>query len=260
MRAILRSTLRPNERLVALAYAEQAGKWTRAALTYDELSRRTGIAGRATISASLKGLVVAGWLDPVSPSRQHSSVIYELVILSSSVAEPLDNGQQFSNGTPEDASSSGAEPSAVQNPNSSTTEEPKSSSSGDDLMISDAAFIEQLQARHDVTWPTTEIQNVSARLRNALGGDRARARAFLTYLAENRIIKKSLAGYFSVIHNDDEVRAKVSAALDKKPGLPPIPHCGQCNETTRRLEDTDGADLGACPRCHWSIRLVEGAA
>ncbi len=40
----------------------------------------------------------------------------------------------------------------------------------------------------------------------------------------------------------------------------PRPACGHCSPT-RRLEDPDdGADLGPCPRCHWSLPAQEAVA
>lgn len=73
-------TLRPNERLVAYAFARYAGSTDVAWCSWDELRRRTGIRSRDAINRALGGLLNAGWLVEVEHSRQHYSARYRLAI------------------------------------------------------------------------------------------------------------------------------------------------------------------------------------
>lgn len=41
---------------------------------------------------------------------------------------------------------------------------------------------------------------------------------------------------------------------------PKPPWCGSCHESTRRLEDLDGNDLGPCQVCHWSVGVSPPAS
>lgn len=77
--------LRPNEILVALAYADHAGdpenpsndiSW----VVWRRLSQRTGIRSKDGLSRALKGLVDAGWLELAEEKRQHRSPRYRLLI------------------------------------------------------------------------------------------------------------------------------------------------------------------------------------
>lgn len=74
------NALRPNEVLVALAYAEYAGKEDVSWVAWTTLSDMTGIRSKTTISAAVKGLVEAGWLEQIEPARQHRSPRYRLTI------------------------------------------------------------------------------------------------------------------------------------------------------------------------------------
>ena len=78
------NALRPNETLVALAYAKYAGSkdnpenvsW----VTWVTLSEMTGIRSKDALNRAVKGLVAAGWLDPIEQRRQHRAPRYRLVI------------------------------------------------------------------------------------------------------------------------------------------------------------------------------------
>lgn len=72
--------LKPNERVVAYAYARYAGRRDVSWCSWDELRRRTGIRSRDAISRALAGLIGAGWLTEVSKARQHYSARYRLTI------------------------------------------------------------------------------------------------------------------------------------------------------------------------------------
>ncbi len=79
------NALRPNEVLVALAYARYAGSrdnprgdvsW----VPWPRLSTMTGIRSRDALSRALKGLVAAGWMTQIEPARQHRAPRYQLTI------------------------------------------------------------------------------------------------------------------------------------------------------------------------------------
>lgn len=73
-------SLKPNERLVALVYADHARDGDVAWVTWDRLSQRTGIRSKTALSNATKGLVEAGWLKCVEKRRQHRSPRYQLLI------------------------------------------------------------------------------------------------------------------------------------------------------------------------------------
>ena len=74
------NALRPNEKLVALAYAEYAGQEDVSWVTWTTLSDMTGMRSKVTLSAATKGLVDAGWMTMIEPARQHRSPRYKLTI------------------------------------------------------------------------------------------------------------------------------------------------------------------------------------
>lgn len=74
------NALRPNEILVALAYAEYAGKDDVSWVNWTTLSDMTGIRSKTTISNAVKALVDAGWMEQKEPARQHRSPRYRLTI------------------------------------------------------------------------------------------------------------------------------------------------------------------------------------
>jgi hypothetical protein len=77
--------LRPNEKLVALVYADHAGDKEKpdndiAWVTWPRLSQWTGIRSKDGINRALRGLEAAGWLVEIEKRRQHRSARYRLVI------------------------------------------------------------------------------------------------------------------------------------------------------------------------------------
>lgn len=74
------NALRPNEILVALAYAEYAGQDDVSWVTWTTLSDMTGIRSKTAISRAIKGLVDSGWMSMKEPPRQHRAPLYHLTI------------------------------------------------------------------------------------------------------------------------------------------------------------------------------------
>lgn len=84
------NALRPNEVLVALAYAKYAGAkdpttGTRADddvawVDWSTLSDMTGIRSKTGLSRATKALIDAGWMTRVAAHRQHRSPRYRLTI------------------------------------------------------------------------------------------------------------------------------------------------------------------------------------
>lgn len=72
------ASLKPNERVVAYAYARYAGASDRTWCSWNELKKRTGIKSWDTISKAITGLVNGGWLVETEKARQHQSTIYRL--------------------------------------------------------------------------------------------------------------------------------------------------------------------------------------
>lgn len=72
-------TIRPNERVVAMAYARFAGSRDLTWCTWEELKRRTGLRSNDAINRAIKGLLDGGWLVEVEPARQHYSARYRLI-------------------------------------------------------------------------------------------------------------------------------------------------------------------------------------
>lgn len=82
------NALRPNEILIALAYAKYAGakdngnrapedvSW----VAWEHLSTMTGIRSRDGISRATRGLIDAGWMTQIEPPRQHRAPRYRLTI------------------------------------------------------------------------------------------------------------------------------------------------------------------------------------
>lgn len=90
-----KSSLKPLQRLIALAYADHARDGEVAWVTYNRLEQRTGLS-RDAVARHLGALVEAGWLVLVSPASQHRSARYRLVIPSAqqSVAQTAESVQQ----------------------------------------------------------------------------------------------------------------------------------------------------------------------
>jgi hypothetical protein len=100
-REVWASSLRPNQRLVALAYADHAADQDHAWVTYPRLMERTGLS-RDAVSRALEGLRVAGWLAVKEPARQQRSARYWLrVPAQPSVSRTADDAQEFASRTPE---------------------------------------------------------------------------------------------------------------------------------------------------------------
>jgi hypothetical protein len=77
--------LRPNEKLVALVFADHAGdpKNPRndiAWVTWPRLSEQTGIRSKDALNRAIRHLEKRGWLVLVEPRRQHRAPRYRLVI------------------------------------------------------------------------------------------------------------------------------------------------------------------------------------
>lgn len=78
------NALRPNERLVALAFAKYAGSkdnpddvsW----VTWVTLSTMTGIRSKDALNRAMKGLVQAGWMNLIEARRQQRAPRYQLTI------------------------------------------------------------------------------------------------------------------------------------------------------------------------------------
>ncbi|WBQ02998.1 hypothetical protein [Kribbella sp. CA-293567] len=92
-------SLRPNEKLVALTYAEYAGDETKpdkddAWVTWAELSLRTGLRSKDAINRALRGLEAAGWLIQLTKARQHKSPRYRLVIQNTNLRATYDRADE----------------------------------------------------------------------------------------------------------------------------------------------------------------------
>lgn len=82
------NALRPNEVLVALAYARHAGARDNgnttpedvSFVTWVRLSTLTGIRSKDALNRAVKGLVDAGWMTPFEARRQHRAPRYKLTI------------------------------------------------------------------------------------------------------------------------------------------------------------------------------------
>lgn len=77
--------LRPNEKLIALTYADHAGDPENPAndvswVTWPRLSEQTGIRSKDAINKAVRHLESRGWLVLVEKARQHRSPRYRLVI------------------------------------------------------------------------------------------------------------------------------------------------------------------------------------
>ena len=88
--AVWSSSLRPLERLVALAYADHARDGETAWATYGRLMDRTGLS-RDAVARALRGVVGAGWLVEVEPARQHRATVYLLAVPQRSVTQTADD-------------------------------------------------------------------------------------------------------------------------------------------------------------------------
>lgn len=84
------NALRPNEMLVALAYAKYAGAYDArtkerapddiAWVAWVELSERTKIRSKDALNRAVKGLVEAGWMEQIEGRKQHRAPRYRLTI------------------------------------------------------------------------------------------------------------------------------------------------------------------------------------
>jgi hypothetical protein len=82
------NVLRPNEKLVALAYARHAGAKDNGTkvdddvsfVTWVRLSTMTGIRSKDALNRAMKGLIESGWLMPHEARRQHRAPRYKLTI------------------------------------------------------------------------------------------------------------------------------------------------------------------------------------
>lgn len=77
--------LRPNEKLVALVYAEHAGDPSKplndiAWVSWGRLSEQTGIRSKDALNRAVRHLEKRGWLTQVEPRRQHRSPRYRLAV------------------------------------------------------------------------------------------------------------------------------------------------------------------------------------
>jgi hypothetical protein len=114
--------VKPNERVVAYAYARYAGSGDISWCSWDELRKRTGIRSRDAISRAVSGLVDGGWLFEVERARQHYSTRYRLTIpaIQQSVSRTPGKAQQSVSRTAQPSGSRTPEPSAVRFPESSS--------------------------------------------------------------------------------------------------------------------------------------------
>ena len=102
------STLQPNDRLIALAYADHAGGGLgRVFVTVERLIARTGLS-RSTVLRCVARLRQTGWLVLVEPARQHRAPRYALRVPASSR-----NAEEADQRSPDDTS----EPSRGVSPN-----------------------------------------------------------------------------------------------------------------------------------------------
>lgn len=78
------TALRPNETLVALAYAKYAGAKDNpddvAWVSWETLAELTGIRAKSTLSRIIQALTAAGWIELLEPPKQHRSPRYRLTI------------------------------------------------------------------------------------------------------------------------------------------------------------------------------------
>jgi hypothetical protein len=86
--ALFASTLRPAERLVALAFEQYMnGKSASAWPSKKTLALATGLSDR-TVQSALHGLVEGGWLEVAAPASQHRPTTYR-ALLRGEILAPL---------------------------------------------------------------------------------------------------------------------------------------------------------------------------
>jgi DNA-binding transcriptional MocR family regulator len=95
--AVFASTLKPSERLVALALEQHMDPNGKAWPSKARLSSTTGLSTR-TVQSALRGLVAKGWLEIAAPSSQHRSATYRTLLRGEMVASLED--AQGSNSRP----------------------------------------------------------------------------------------------------------------------------------------------------------------
>lgn len=124
--AVWASELPPLQRLVALAYADHARDGDTSWVTYRRMRERTGLS-RDAIARHNAGLIAAGWLQVVTPARQHRAAIYRLTIPEQSVSRTAEQSVSRtadvpsstpprSSSTPDDTSSPSRVPNLSTNP------------------------------------------------------------------------------------------------------------------------------------------------
>lgn len=79
-RAVWRSSLKPLERLVALAYADHAGDQDTAGVAYPQLLAWTGLSSNGAVHKAVEGLREAGWLMLAEPASGRRAARYALCI------------------------------------------------------------------------------------------------------------------------------------------------------------------------------------
>lgn len=77
--AVWSSDLRPNERLVALCYADHAGPKETAWVTTRRLQARTGLSNSA-VKRARQTLIARGWLDELEPATPSTAAVYALAV------------------------------------------------------------------------------------------------------------------------------------------------------------------------------------
>lgn len=87
--AIWESTLlTPEQRIVALCYANHARGGERAWVSIGRLMEQTGIRSRSTACAKVADLIAAGWLAPIGPHPEHRQrIVYRLAIPDESTTQ-----------------------------------------------------------------------------------------------------------------------------------------------------------------------------
>lgn len=170
------TTLTPNARVVAYAYARYAKSGDVTWCPYPELMRRTGITSRKAVSAAIKDLVAAGWLTTVEEAKGRRSTRFRLTRPPASSSDT-----ELLAGEPDGRSSSDTELLAERSSSASTAEQfrygttrPRSSSDTeldgkkvirDDKKESDLSSSSVTRARDDRR--TTEIINILSEHTNA---------------------------------------------------------------------------------------------
>lgn len=231
-----RPDVKPNERVVAYAYARFAGDGDVSWCVWEELRRRTGIKSRDALARALAGLKDNGWLKEVEKARQHYSARYRLTIPQQSAKQ---TAQQSAKQTTGGASSLSGE-------TRSSFPETSSPSNGPDLSNG------SLRTDHSSLTPT-------ARLANQSGATEREINQLAEKIRADRPDVRSPIAWLTACHRRGDLTTLLAQLRgDVVVERPPLPEpCGQCearpgDQPSARMVEVDGR-LQRCPRCHPSV-------